>query len=183
MNCSTHVKLPCPSLSPCLLKLTSIESVMPSNHLILYYPLLFLPSIFPSIRVFSKWSEMGMQTDVSLSDRLLESQRAWVWTLSKHQVLTINYWIPRAPMARALQQEKPLQWEACALQLESSPHSLQREKACKQQWRPSTAKNNKSIKKFFLRGKERRGGRSQCPKAQASLLVEGPVNWNLYQPH
>ena len=36
-----------------LLKLMSIESVMPSNHLILYCPLLFLPSIFPSIRVFS----------------------------------------------------------------------------------------------------------------------------------
>ena len=31
----------------------SIESVMPSNHLILYYPLLLLPSIFPSIRIFS----------------------------------------------------------------------------------------------------------------------------------
>ena len=37
-----------------LLRLTSIESVMPSNHLILCHPLLLLPSIFPSIRVFSK---------------------------------------------------------------------------------------------------------------------------------
>ena len=36
-----------------LLKLMSIESVIPSNHLILCHPLLFLPSIFPSIRVFS----------------------------------------------------------------------------------------------------------------------------------
>ena len=36
-----------------LLKLMSIESVVPSNHLILCYPLLLLPSIFPSIRVFS----------------------------------------------------------------------------------------------------------------------------------
>ena len=36
-----------------LLKLMSIESVMPSNHLILCHPLLFVPSIFPSIRVFS----------------------------------------------------------------------------------------------------------------------------------
>ena len=36
-----------------LLKLMSIESVMPSNHLILHLPLLLLPSIFPSIRVFS----------------------------------------------------------------------------------------------------------------------------------
>ena len=36
-----------------LLKLMSVESVMPSNHLILCHPLLLLPSIFPSIRVFS----------------------------------------------------------------------------------------------------------------------------------
>ena len=46
-----HTGLPCPSWS--MLKLTSIESVMPSNHLILCRPLLLPPSIFPSIRVFS----------------------------------------------------------------------------------------------------------------------------------
>ena len=39
-----------------LLKLTSIESVMPSNHLILCHPLLLLPSIFPRVRVFSNKS-------------------------------------------------------------------------------------------------------------------------------
>ena len=39
-----------------LLKLMSIESVMPSNHLILCHPLLLLPSIFPNIRVFSNES-------------------------------------------------------------------------------------------------------------------------------
>ena len=39
-----------------LLKLMSIESVMPSNHLIVCHPLLLLPSIFPSIRVFSNES-------------------------------------------------------------------------------------------------------------------------------
>ena len=41
-----------------LLKLTSIESVMPSNHLMLCHPLLILPSIFPNIRVFS--SELAL---------------------------------------------------------------------------------------------------------------------------
>ena len=41
-----------------LLKLISIESVMPSNHHILCHPLLFLPSVFPSIRVFSKESAL-----------------------------------------------------------------------------------------------------------------------------
>ena len=39
-----------------LLRLMSIVSVMPSNHLILYHPFLLLPSIFPSIRVFSNES-------------------------------------------------------------------------------------------------------------------------------
>ena len=39
--------------SQSLLKLTSIESQMPSNHLVLCHPFLLLPSIFPSIRVFS----------------------------------------------------------------------------------------------------------------------------------
>ena len=42
--------------SQSLLKLMSIESVMPSNHLILYHPLLLLPSFIPSIRVFSSES-------------------------------------------------------------------------------------------------------------------------------
>ena len=41
------------TISWSLLKLMSIESVIPSNHLILCFPLLLLPSIFPSIRVFS----------------------------------------------------------------------------------------------------------------------------------
>ena len=41
-----------------LLKLMSIESVMPSNHLILCHPLHLLPSIFPSIRVFSNESAL-----------------------------------------------------------------------------------------------------------------------------
>ena len=45
-----------------LLKLTSIESVMPSNHLSLCCPLLLLPSIFPSIRVFYiRWSALHIR--------------------------------------------------------------------------------------------------------------------------
>ena len=44
-----------------LLKLMSIESVMPSNHLILCCPLLLLPSIFPSIRVFSSESVLHIR--------------------------------------------------------------------------------------------------------------------------
>ena len=44
-----------------LLKLMSIELVMPSNHLILCHPLLLLPSIFPSIRVFSNESALHIR--------------------------------------------------------------------------------------------------------------------------
>ena len=57
MDCSTQASLSITnSLSS--LKLMSIESVMPSNHLILCSPLLLLPSIFPSIRVFSNESAL-----------------------------------------------------------------------------------------------------------------------------
>ena len=56
-----------------LLKHTSIESVMPSNHLILCHPLLLLPSIFPSIRVFSnesvlriRWQSIGVSASASV---------------------------------------------------------------------------------------------------------------------
>ena len=52
-----HASLPFPSPTPrSFLKLMSIESLMPSNHLILCCSLLLLPSIFPSIRVFSNES-------------------------------------------------------------------------------------------------------------------------------
>ena len=44
-----------------LLKLMSIESVMPSNHLILCHHLLLLPSIFPNIRIFSKESVLHIR--------------------------------------------------------------------------------------------------------------------------
>ena len=48
-------------MSQSLLKLMSIESVMPANHLILSLPLLLLPSIFPSIRVFSSESALHIR--------------------------------------------------------------------------------------------------------------------------
>ena len=49
------------TISQSLLKLLPIESAMPSNHLILRCPLLFLPSIFPSIRVFSEESALHIR--------------------------------------------------------------------------------------------------------------------------
>ena len=53
---STHQAYLSFPISWSLLRLMSVESVMPSNHLILCRPLLLLPSIFPSIRVFSSES-------------------------------------------------------------------------------------------------------------------------------
>ena len=57
MNRSSQASLSI-TISQSLLKLMSIESVMPSNYLILCCLLLLLPSIFPSIRVFSNESAL-----------------------------------------------------------------------------------------------------------------------------
>ena len=56
---------------PSSLKLMSIESVMPSSHFILCHPLLLLPSIFPSIRVFSNESALRIRCEVSASKSVL----------------------------------------------------------------------------------------------------------------
>ena len=57
-----HARVPCPSLSiSSLLTFMSIKSVMPSNHLVLSRPLLLLPSIFPSIRIFPSESVLHIR--------------------------------------------------------------------------------------------------------------------------
>ena len=59
---SQHARPPCPSPTPGVhFRLTSIESVMPSSPLILCRPLLLLPPIPPSIRVFSNESTLVMR--------------------------------------------------------------------------------------------------------------------------
>ena len=75
-----------------LLKLMSIESVMPSNHLILYCPLLLPPSIFPSIRVFSsesvlciRWPNWSFSFSISPSNEyseLISFRIDWIDLLS-----------------------------------------------------------------------------------------------------
>ena len=60
MNCSTAC-LPANTNSWSLLKLMSVESVMPSSHLIICHPLLFLPPTPPSIKVFSNESTLCMR--------------------------------------------------------------------------------------------------------------------------
>ena len=56
-----HARPPCPSPTLSLPKLMSIELVMPSNHPIPCHPLLLLPSIFPSLRVFSNESALRIR--------------------------------------------------------------------------------------------------------------------------
>ena len=57
-----HARPPCPTPTPwSLLKLMSVELVMSSNHLVLCCPLLLLPSIFPSIRLFSNELALRMR--------------------------------------------------------------------------------------------------------------------------
>ena len=80
---SQHARPPCPSPTPCpspslsSLRLTSIELVMPSNHLIFYCPLLLLASIFSGISVFSnesvlmRWMNLEpiIQSEVSQKEK------------------------------------------------------------------------------------------------------------------
>ena len=72
--------------SQSLLKLTSIESVMPSNHLILCNPLLLPPSIFPSIRVFSnesvliRWRSIGVSASASVLPMNIQDWFPLRWT-------------------------------------------------------------------------------------------------------
>ena len=70
-----------------LLKLMPIESLMPSNHLILCRPLLFPPSIFPSIRVFSSESVLRISSVQSLSHVQLF---VTPWTAARQASLSIT---------------------------------------------------------------------------------------------
>ena len=80
-----------------LLKLMSIESVMPSNHLILCHPLLLLPSIFPHIRVFSnesvlciRWPNWSFSFNISPSNEhpvLISFRMDWLDFLAVQETL------------------------------------------------------------------------------------------------
>ena len=78
-----HARLPLSSNSQSLLKLMSIELVMPSNHVILCCHLLLLPSIFPSIRVFSKQSSLRMRWP-----------KDWSFIFSLKLPVNIKSWFP-----------------------------------------------------------------------------------------
>ena len=77
-----HTRLTC-LFSWNLLKLTSIESVILSNHLILCCPLLLLPSVFPSIRVFSNESVLR-----------ISGQSIGASAAASALPMNIQYWFP-----------------------------------------------------------------------------------------
>ena len=88
-----HASLPIHHQLPSLLKLMSIELMMPSNHLILCRPLLFPPSIFASIRVFSNelvlhigwskyWSFSLSITPSNEYSRLISFKMDWLYLLA-----------------------------------------------------------------------------------------------------
>ena len=92
-----HASL-CFSISKSLLNLMSIESVTPSNHLILCHPFLTLPLIFPSIRVFSselalciRWPKCwSFSFSINLSNeysRLISFRIDWFYLLAVQGIL------------------------------------------------------------------------------------------------
>ena len=106
MDCSMPAP-PSIANSQSLLKLMSIESVMPSNHLILYLPLLLFPSIFPSIRVFSnesviciRWPKywnfsFSISPSSEYSGLISSSMLAWrvPWTSPRESDTTELIWL------------------------------------------------------------------------------------------
>ena len=82
-----HARPPCPSPTPGVHRPTSIESVMPWSHLILCRPLLLLPSIPPSIRVFSnestlhkRWPKFGVSASASVLPMNIQNWSPLGWT-------------------------------------------------------------------------------------------------------
>ena len=79
--------------SQSLLKLMSIESEMPSKHLILCRPLLLLPSIFPSTRVFSNESVLRIRWPKYWSFKVLEFQLQFQPLERQSQIIQITSYV------------------------------------------------------------------------------------------
>ena len=92
-----------------LLKLMFVESVMPSNHLILCYPLLLLPSIFPSIRVFSNESALHIRWPKYWSYVLQNTFSFWKLCFNPCSYISPKNHLPRIlkPISAHFQTERP----------------------------------------------------------------------------
>ena len=121
-----------------LLKLTSIESVMPSNHLIPCRPLLLLPSIFPSIRVFSnksvlpiRWPKYwGFSFNISPPKEhsgLISFRIDRLDFLAENPMRVGDYYFhKRAPEVPSPFHCLGTQWEGAAMSQKRSPHQTAR---------------------------------------------------------
>ena len=89
-----HARHPCSSPSPGACSCMSIESGMPSNHLVLCHPFLLLPSNFPSIRVFSNELALRMRWPNYWSFGLNIS----LWTIKKQR----HYFANKVHLVKAL---------------------------------------------------------------------------------
>ena len=130
----------CPLSGGNLPRFTGFQSGFNTFYLMTWYKLQKMLQAFPFLKVLMRASLMVQWLRIHLP-----KQGTWVWFLFQDPTCTgtskpigHNYWV-HAPRAHA-PQEKPQQWEARALQLESSPLFLQLEKVCVQQWRPRAAK-------------------------------------------
>ena len=94
MDCSTP-GLPVITNSQSWLKLMSIESVMPSNHLILCHPLLLPPSIFPSIRVLSNESALCIGGQSSWTQEQILNWISALYPKPKNNHLAQPWWANR----------------------------------------------------------------------------------------
>ena len=92
--------------SQSLLKLMSIESVMPSNHFIFCHPLLLLPSIFSSFRVFSSESVLWHQVAKVLEFQLQHQSFQWI-----SRTYFLSDWLVWSPCSpRNSQESSPTQY-------------------------------------------------------------------------
>ena len=92
----SSTSLPAPNPSQSLLKLMPIESVMPSSHLILCHPLLFLPPIPPSIRVFSNLTSESEKVSLTLNiqkSKIMASGPITSWEIDGETVETVSDFI------------------------------------------------------------------------------------------
>ena len=103
-----HARPPYPSPIQSSLKLTSIESMIPSSHLILCRPLFLLPPILPSLRVFSNESTLRMRWPKFLKENTLRLQ----WQgLSSNSDIATNWWENRDKFFPFSRLEFPVKWE------------------------------------------------------------------------
>ena len=92
------------TISQSLLKLMSIESMMPSNHLILCCPLLFPLSIFPSIRVFSNELAVCIKVATVLELQIQHHSFQWIFKID-----FLKDWLVWSPYCSRDSQESSLQ--------------------------------------------------------------------------